>query len=248
MKNNKLLAILLKFLVVLLFLFCLYYFVKGDQALSQTSKNQQTKVLSSQSTKSKESALPKVSAGDWQLVLVNKDHHKDEMNPKLVDINGIKVNAKIENETAEFLAAAQTIDPQEHLILGYRSVEEQASLYQSYVDQEKAKAPNLTQKAAEALVQGYFQAPGTSEHQTGLAIEMSTVDTLNQSDSKVVEKIKKIAPDYGFVLRFPEDKKDSTGVNYRDWHYRYVGKKSAKYMTENNLSLEEYVGLLKEKR
>ena len=49
-----------------------------------------------------------------------------------------------------------------------------------------------------------------------------------------------------FVLRFPEGKSDSTGVDYEDWHFRYVGVESAKYMTENNLTLEEYVSLLKE--
>ena len=57
-----------------------------------------------------------------------------------------------------------------------------------------------------------------------------------------------IAPEYGFVLRFPKGKMESTGVDYEDWHFRYVGKESAKYMTENNLSLEEYIALLKENK
>ena len=75
---------------------------------------------------------------------------------------------------------------------------------------------------------------------------MSTVNSLNESDANVVAQVAAIAPEYGFVLRFPEGKSDSTGVNYEDWHFRYVGVESAKYMTESNLTLEEYVALLKE--
>ena len=75
-----------------------------------------------------------------------------------------------------------------------------------------------------------------------------TVNYLNQSDVDVVEKVKAIAPEYGFVLRFPKGKSESTGVDYEDWHFRYVGKESAKYMTDNNLSLEEYIALLKENK
>ncbi|NWO77103.1 D-alanyl-D-alanine carboxypeptidase family protein, partial [Escherichia coli] len=77
------------------------------------------------------------------------------------------------------------------------------------------------------------QPAGASEHQTGLAMDMSTVNYLNQSDADVVEKVTAIAPEYGFVLRFPKGKMESTGVDYEDWHFRYVGKESAKYMTEN---------------
>ena len=90
------------------------------------------------------------------------------------------------------------------------------------------------------------QPPGASEHQTGLAIDMSNVNSLNESNAEIVSQIKAIAPGYGFVLRFESDKQDSTGIGYEDWHYRYVGVESAKYMTEHNLSLEEYLNVLKE--
>jgi len=101
------------------------------------------------------------------------------------------------------------------------------------------------------LISGYrsvaYQTEGASEHQTGLAIDMSTVDSLNEADPDTVAKVKELAPKYGFVLRFPDGKTSSTGVGYEDWHFRYVGKESAEYMTEHNLTLEEYLALLKEK-
>lgn len=192
--------------------------------------------------------LPNVSIDDWDLVLVNRDHPKEEMNPELVDINGISVDKRIADATAEFLAAAQAVNAQEHLISGYRSVAYQAELYQSYVSQEMANDPSLTQEAAEAIVQTYSQPAGSSEHQTGLAIDMSTVDALNQSDVETVKQVTALAPKYGFILRFPDGKQESTGVGYEDWHFRYVGKKSAAYISKHQISLEEYIKLLKEKK
>ena len=120
-------------------------------------------------------------------------------------------------------------------VSGYRSYERQKSIYSRNVALHGKKATDsLSAK------------PGSSEHQTGLAIDMSTVDSLNESDPDVVAKVRALAPKYGFVLRFPEGKTDSTGVGYEDWHFRYVGKASAKYMTKHNLTLEEYLTKLKE--
>ena len=188
-----------------------------------------------------------VSPKDWKLLLVNRDNKSKELNPELANVYGVSVDARIAKNVEEFLAAAQEINPSYHLISGYRSVAYQTELYNSYVQQEMADDPTLTESQAEKKVQTYSQPPGASEHQTGLAIDMSTVDSLDEADPATVAKVKKIAPKYGFVLRFPDGKTSSTGVGYEDWHFRYVGKESAEYMTEHNLTLEEYLVLLKEK-
>ena len=177
----------------------------------------------------------------------SKDNKSKELNPEIADVDGVSVDARIAKNVKEFLAAAQEIDPSYHLISGYRSVAYQTELYNSYVQQEMAADPSLTESQAEKKVQTYSQPPGASEHQTGLAIDMSTVDSLNEADPDTVAKVKELAPKYGFVLRFPDGKTSSTGVGYEDWHFRYVGKESAEYMTEHNLTLEEYLALLKEK-
>lgn len=247
MKNNKLLSFLFQLLVILLFIFCLFYYIKTEKEPAKTTKKEtlQTRTVAKQDS---QKDLPNVSIDDWDLVLVNRDHPKEEMNPELVDINGISVDKRIADATAEFLAAAQAANAQEHLISGYRSVAYQAELYQSYVSQEMANDPSLTQDAAEAIVQTYSQPAGSSEHQTGLAIDMSTVDALNQSDVETVKQVTALAPKYGFILRFPDGKQESTGVGYEDWHFRYVGKKSAAYISKHQISLEEYIKLLKEKK
>ncbi|HEK9107544.1 TPA: D-alanyl-D-alanine carboxypeptidase family protein [Streptococcus equi subsp. zooepidemicus] len=247
MKNNTI-RVLLQALVVLLFLSGVYLFIKPEKQAVGPKANQTAPAPKAAKQAKKTTDLPKVSATDWQLVLVNRDHPQEERSPELVEINGIPVDKRIEQETADFLAAAQTIEPQEHLIAGYRSVVQQEELYQSYIAQELANDPTLTQEAAEALVRKYAQPAGTSEHQTGLAIDMSTVDSLNASDPKVAQEIQKIAPQFGFILRYPKGKQTSTGIEYEDWHYRYVGKVSAQYITAHSLSLEEYLTRLKEKK
>lgn len=251
-KKRSLPILILGLLVIVIFIVGIFVFVQGDK-LSLTGNAQKSStdssslVSSESSTSSTASAtVPGVSSSDWELVLVNRDNITAEMNPDLTQIDNIYVDSRIAVNVRNFLAAAQAIDSSEHLISGYRSVAYQEELFNSYVSQEKAADPSLTQEAAEDLVKTYSQPVGASEHQTGLAIDMSTVNSLNESDTEVVAQVAAIAPEYGFVLRFPEGKSDSTGVDYEDWHFRYVGVESAKYMTENNLILEEYVALLKE--
>ncbi|MBR2807404.1 MAG: M15 family metallopeptidase, partial [Oscillospiraceae bacterium] len=87
---------------------------------------------------------------------------------------------------------------------------------------------------------------GTSEHQLGLALDI--VDTnerqLNstQANNATQQWMMENCWKYGFILRFPEDKEDITGIIYEPWHYRYVGKEAAKEITEQGVCLEEYLG------
>ena len=87
--------------------------------------------------------------------------------------------------------------------------------------------------------------PGTSEHETCLDRDCATV-----IDRKYIDEVTDDLPvtkwlhanchHYGFILRYPKDKVEITGYNYEPWHLRYVGKELAKYLTENNLTLDEY--------
>ena len=250
MKKNSFLGIVLQILVVLVFLMCLYLFIQDKEVQVENQSSNEISVQSTETSSSQvsesENGLPSVLSSDWELVLVNRDNITEELNPEVTEIEGIPVDSRIAENVLNFLAAARTIDANEYLISGYRSVAYQEELYDYYVQQEIANDPSLTQEGAEEVVQTYSQPAGASEHQTGLAIDMSNVVSLNESDPDVVQQIKELAPNYGFVLRFADDKQESTGIGYEDWHYRYVGVESAKYMTEHNLSLEEYIAVLKE--
>lgn len=81
-----------------------------------------------------------------------------------------------------------------------------------------------------------------SEHQTGLAVDVSDKngDYDNFINTKEFEWMKNNAYKYGFILRYPKYKTDITGYMYEPWHYRYVGINIARYIYENNITLEEY--------
>lgn len=85
---------------------------------------------------------------------------------------------------------------------------------------------------------------GYSEHQTGLALDILSSSNLNmdasQENTKENQWMKEHCYEYGFILRYPKDKENITQISYEPWHFRYVGKEAAKYMKENQLTLEEF--------
>ena len=90
---------------------------------------------------------------------------------------------------------------------------------------------------------------GASEHHTGLAVDIvgKNHQGLDKSQASTKEAIwlNEHAAEYGFILRFPQDKVAITGISYESRHFRYVGEEAAKFMKENNLCLEEFVELAK---
>ncbi len=118
--------------------------------------------------------------------------------------------------------------------------------YRSYGRQNMLYNYNLTNKGYD-YTNVYSAMPGTSEHQTGLAIDMTcktlkgvlSVEFGNTPEGKWVGKN---CYKYGFVLRYDKSKESITGYGYEPWHFRYVGLELAKYLYDNNLSLDEYYG------
>ena len=232
--------------LIVIIAFVGYKMVKKDSVkpvnsskVVQSKNSESSKKAISSKDKQQPSDLPKSKTTDWNLVLVNRENPKEELNPEVTQLDNIVVDSRIAQSAEAFLAAAQAINPAEHFISGYRSVAYQEILYNQYVVKEMTADQSLDREAAEKVVQTYSQPAGMSEHQTGLAIDMSDIDSLNESTT--AKEIAAIAPTYGFVLRFTEAGKPSTGVGYEDWHFRYVGVENAKYMTKHNLTLEQYL-------
>lgn len=111
----------------------------------------------------------------------------------------------------------------------YRSYKEQNEVYQTYYD-----------LYGEAYVKKYTAKPGFSEHQTGLSLDVASLNSSIFEQSKEFLWMKENSYKYGFILRFPKNKGDITGFKYEAWHYRYVGKDIATYIYENNLTFDEY--------
>lgn len=178
-------------------------------------------------------------------IIVNKDRmydKKDFSNIKLVKItNDVKEECLLEKRTLKaFLDLKRDLEKMGIFISfcsGYRSVEEQEKLIDEF-----------TSIYGSAYVKEYVAKPKTSEHHTGLCFDIDLIiDNKIVADNDelfanlyIFEKIISILPNYGLILRYPKGKEEITGYSYEPWHYRYVGKSTAKIITDNNLTLEEY--------
>lgn len=119
-------------------------------------------------------------------------------------------------------------------VSAYRSHSTQTSLFNRYVKKDgldKAKT--------------YSAVPGHSEHETGLAIDVSGSDGKCAAEdcfggTEEAKWLAEHAPEYGFIIRYPEGKEEITGYKYEPWHLRYVGKEIAAEIAERDITLEEY--------
>lgn len=135
---------------------------------------------------------------------------------------------------------------------GYRSYERQKMLFERYIGEEAAKPENAGKTTAEleAVVVKYSARPGTSEHQSGLCLDLIDTtrgDVQNYQDTGCFTSVstynwlRSNAWKFGFILRYPSDKVDITGYEYESWHYRYVGRYHAEKMYRSGQTLDEYI-------
>ena len=132
-------------------------------------------------------------------------------------------------------AAAQGFDLV--IVSGFRSYQDQEAVYDDFVSR-------LGVKEAELLT----LAPGHSEHQSGLAVDIGSVESATIAaipfgETPDYEWMKDVAHEYGFIVRYQEGKEDITGLDYEPWHIRYVGVEAATEIYEEGLVLEEYLDI-----
>ena len=126
----------------------------------------------------------------------------------------------------------------------YRTQEYQEMLYNDKVARVM-QAEWISHDDALVKAAAVVAVPGTSEHQTGLAVDIMDENypylDEGQENTEAQAWLMEHSPDYGFILRYPPDASDITGIIYEPWHYRYVGEKFAKEIARRGLTLEEYV-------
>lgn len=125
----------------------------------------------------------------------------------------------------------------------YRSQERQQELYDNKVQRVMDEGASL--EAAQAEAARWVARPGTSEHQTGLAVDIVSLSNQmldeTQESTPEFQWLAENAWKYGFILRYPNDKSEKTGIAYEPWHFRFVGKEAAEEMHDLGLCLEEYL-------
>lgn len=147
-------------------------------------------------------------------------------------------NSKLRKEASDALIAMYNDAKKEGYSLvvnsAYRSYKSQKTIYDDYF-----------KKYDEITASSLVAKPGSSEHQTGLGVDLTSESVIKGEklvfgDTPEYKWVLKNAHKYGFILRYPQGRSDITGIKHEPWHFRYVGKDAAKKVYENNWTLEEY--------
>ncbi len=181
------------------------------------------------------------TSSDWRLLLANSTHPlADDYSVDLTELrNGQSVDTRILSDLQEMFDAARSEDIYPIVSDAYRTREDQQTLMddviQNYED-EGYSSEEASSKAEQVIAK-----PGTSEHETGLAIDIAGDDDYDQDTDSVLEWMNSNAYKYGFILRYPSGKESVTGAEAENDHYRYVGKEAAKVIHDQGICLEEYL-------
>lgn len=204
-----------------------------------------TSALQSTQTAVLTAADQAVSQEDWQLLLVNAWHKlPEDYHVELKTLaNGLQVDARIYDDLNAMLTDCREAGLEPIVCSAYRTEDTQTRLYRNKVS--RLLSAGWSRDTVEQEAARWVAPPGTSEHQTGLALDIVSADyqLLDEQQAQTPEQQWLMAHcwEYGFVLRYPADKCAVTGIGYEPWHYRYVGKEAAREMQQKGLCLEEYL-------
>lgn len=218
----------------------------NDAIQSQNNTDNQKNTTAVQPTPQQYSLTDPTSI--W--IIANKTHPlpkgyvPTDLSQPMVTVNSQKkgeentIRGTIQPSLKAMFDAAKIDNVSLFMASGFRSEALQATYYNNYVARD-----------GEAAANRYSAKPGTSEHQTGLALDISATSRtcyLDQCFATMPEGkwLANNAYKYGFVLRYPEGKEAETGYVFEPWHYRYVGPELAKIIHESGETLEKHFGLL----
>lgn len=217
----------------------LKYYDRYVKYSSETGEDEETTVLFVNLSMDTDDYVNPVKTSAFSIdMLVNKHYKLDEdfVPDDLVEFDQKYCNDEVQEGNREAVVAFKNM---------YEAAKKEGlglvinSSYRSYQDQENI-CNTFKDLYGEGYVTKYVALPGFSEHQTGLAFDIGSISSKVFAESKEYEWMKENAYKYGFILRFTKANAYITGFRSEPWHYRYVGKKVAKYIYDNNISLEEY--------
>lgn len=184
-----------------------------------------------------------LASENWQLALINSDYPLDKnysanLSP-VIEGSSVTADARVSEEYKKMYEAAKA----DGIILtpyaGYCSYSRQESNFQSKIQAFTLQGMSEEEAKAEALRR--LEPAGCNESGSGLSVDIISASA-GFSSTDEYKWLLNHAHEYGFILRYPENKTDITGIIFQPWHWRYVGTEAAKEMKESNLCLEEYLG------
>jgi len=191
--------------------------------------------------------LPDIDLDSWEYRLVNGDNPLGaDYEPPLTEFEGGQYfDSRAVDALQEFISAARSEGLTVILRSSYRPYATQEYLFNRKLAEKQQSG--LPYEEAYAAASRIVAVPGTSEHQLGLACDIvdGYYEYLNESlaDTKLLIWMRENCAEYGFIVRYPEDKQEITGIMYEPWHFRYVGREAAEYIMDNGLCLEEFIDL-----
>lgn len=220
---------------------------KVAEAVSKVEKEDKTKLdaVKKELYDLKEDIDDTTSDKPWNLVLVNYEHPmKEGYVPELKELEpGYSVDSRIADEARQMLADAKEAGLHIIMCSAYRSVERQKTLFDECMREYIKSGMGHWDAYQETILK--IAEPGKSEHALGLALDLIsnqyTELDKRQETTKEAKWLAENCHKYGFILRYPPEKTEITGIIYEPWHYRYVGEEHAKKIHELGVTLEEYL-------
>jgi D-alanyl-D-alanine carboxypeptidase len=162
----------------------------------------------------------------YNMMLINRNNPLPEnFEPELIEYNMAKMHPLMKEDYIAVRDDVKAITGVRiYVVSDYRTSQEQEEILQS------------SQSGVAAQV-------GCSEHEAGMALDVYVphFDGMSFLNCRTGRMINQVCWQYGYIVRYPADKEDVTGISYEPWHFRYVGKTHSKLITESGLALEEYI-------
>jgi len=186
---------------------------------------------------------------DARLVLVNGNLPlTEEPTPELAEADeatGVSLEAEAAAAYRQMVEAARQDEIELVLTAGYQDAAARQSAYEAAVQSYREAGRKEEDAAAKAAT--VQPAPEASEYATGYAADILAADSLEENtgfaDTRAYEWLSAYAAEYGFILRWPQERQAATGMVFEPWHWRYVGRDNALAIRASGLSLEEYLAL-----
>lgn len=185
----------------------------------------------------------------WNTVLCNPSHALPDGYIDSISFKNIygrfKVDERIYYNVKAMFLAAELDGIDLSMVSAFRDIDLQTRNFNNkknyYMDR------GMTEEEAYAKTATIIAVPGTSEHHTGLALDILTPSYMELTEgfdrTKAYEWLSSHCTEFGFILRYAKDKRDVTKIIYEPWHYRFVGIENARKITASGLCYEEYLGI-----
>lgn len=192
-------------------------------------------------------APPDIDIESWEFLFANGENSIAEYVPPelvVVGTNSQQFDTRIEEPLKAMADDAVAHGLSVFISSGYRSYSDQAANF--------IRVCNNNGVADGKDSRGFYitMPAGCSEHQTGLAADITDhyYELKNSSieNTETYQYLSQHCQEFGFIVRFPKDKEEVTGVMYEPFHFRYVGKEAAEYIMANGICLEEFISLYKD--